>query len=48
VLAANEGRSVDDGLDFVARWNTMYLSSNDLAEAMTAFLEHRAPRFRGD
>ena len=48
VLAANEGRSVDEGLDFVARWNTMYLASNDLAEAMSAFIEHRSPTFRGD
>jgi enoyl-CoA hydratase len=48
VLAANEGRSVEEGLDFVARWNTMYLASNDLAEAMNAFIEHRPPTFRGD
>jgi len=48
VLAANEGRSVDEGLDFVARWNTMYLASNDLSEAMSAFVERRAPTFRGD
>jgi enoyl-CoA hydratase len=48
VLAANEGRSVEEGLDFVARWNTMYLQSNDLREAMTAFVERRAPTFPGD
>jgi len=48
VLAANDGRTVDEGLDFVARWNTMYLQSNDLREAMTAFVERRAPKFTGD
>jgi enoyl-CoA hydratase len=48
VLAANEGRSVDEGLEFVAHWNVMYLASNDLVEAMTAFAERRPPTFRGN
>lgn len=48
VLAANDGHTVHEGLVFVARWNTMYLQSNDLREALAAFLEHRAPIFTGD
>ena len=48
VLRANDGRTVADGLEFVARWNTMYLQSNDLREAMTAYLEKRPATFTGD
>jgi enoyl-CoA hydratase len=48
VLAANDGKTIDQGLEFVARWNTMYLQSNDLREAMTAFIERRPPVFTGN
>ncbi len=48
VLRAADERAIADGLDFVARWNTMYLKSNDLAEAMAAFVERRPPVYRGD
>jgi enoyl-CoA hydratase len=48
VLAANDGRTIDEGLEFVANWNTMYLQSNDLREAMMAFVERRAPVFQGN
>ncbi len=48
VLRANDGATIEQGLDYVARWNTAFIQSNDLVEAMSAFMERRAPTFRGD
>ena len=47
VLAYNDGHTVEEGLRYVAAWNTMYLQSNDLIEAMTAFMEKRPATFNG-
>ncbi len=47
VLRASEGHSVADGLEYVATWNAGALASDDLVEAMTAFMEKRPAVFTG-
>jgi enoyl-CoA hydratase len=47
VLTAGEGRSVAEGLEYVAAWNAGFLASDDLVEAMAAFLEKRPAVFTG-
>ena len=47
VLRAGETRSVAEGLDYVAQWNSSFLMSNDLFEAINAFMEKRDPDFTG-
>jgi enoyl-CoA hydratase len=48
VLVACEDRTVAEGLDYVATWNAAFLASDDLAEAMTAFMEKRPATFTGN
>lgn len=47
VLDYSAGKSVADGLEYVAAWNAAFLASEDLGEAMAAFAGKRAPQFRG-
>lgn len=47
VLRAGEGRSVQEGLDYVAVWNSAFLLSDDLNEAIAAHIEKRPPDFKG-
>ncbi|MCP3101120.1 crotonase/enoyl-CoA hydratase family protein [Myxococcus sp. K15C18031901] len=41
------GKSIEDGLRYVAVWNAAFLQSLDLTEAFGAFAERRTPHFQG-
>lgn len=47
VLDYSAGKSVADGLAYVAAWNAAFLASEDLGEAVAAFAQKRAPKFQG-
>lgn len=47
ILQANDGRTLDQALDYMAQWNSSFLISNDLMEALEAYMEKRAPDFTG-
>ncbi|MFO1393747.1 MAG: crotonase/enoyl-CoA hydratase family protein [Steroidobacteraceae bacterium] len=47
VLSHARRRDVAAELDYVALWNAAFLHSDDLTEAVTAFMHRRAPAFKG-
>jgi enoyl-CoA hydratase len=47
VLNYCRGKSIADGLEYVAARSAMILPSEDLAETMTSFMEKRTPEFQG-
>jgi enoyl-CoA hydratase len=47
VLNYGVGRTVAEGLEYVAAVSTAIIPSQDLMEALTAFMEKRPPRFTG-
>lgn len=47
VISRRETGEVAEGLDYTATWNAGFLASDDLVEAIAAFIEKRDPHFTG-
>ena len=47
ILDAAQTDPIARGLDHVALWNAAFLPSEDLMEAVGAFIQKRPPAFRG-
>lgn len=48
VMGFGAGKTTREGLEYVAVWNSAFLQSRDLMEAVQAFAEKREPKFRGE
>ncbi|MCB9568231.1 MAG: crotonase/enoyl-CoA hydratase family protein [Myxococcales bacterium] len=47
VMRFSEGKDPREGLAYVAAWNSAFLASEDLGEAVSAFFGKRPPSFKG-
>ncbi len=47
VMNYSQDKPVDQGLEYVASWNSAFLASEDLVEAASSFAAKRTPEFKG-
>ena len=46
VLNYSDQHSLEEGLEYVALWNSAFIQSDDLIEAFSAFLQKKKPQFK--